>query len=201
MRRNSDIAIRFITLCSTHSYTGYFNEIFTTCNKVDIIWKLFSQWLHWYKSQLHTTYLDWDTGCQLAMTKSLYSTIICDPIWENRPCTARDKKWDYDCIHIYVISTSSYQNLKRIGAVVSELWAKKYRSFITIVFAKNVIECVTKYKCYYSVYYQCHNWTHVCGNFCLWEWNMHEQIILLAKTYLRVLIKMKRTVELNGRSQ
>ena len=37
MRRNSDIAIRFITLCSTHSYTGYFNEIFTTCNKVDII--------------------------------------------------------------------------------------------------------------------------------------------------------------------
>ena len=76
MRRNSDIAIRFITLCSTHLYTSYFNEIFTTCNKVDIIWKLFSQWLHWYKSQLHTTYLDWDTGCQLAMTKSLYSTII-----------------------------------------------------------------------------------------------------------------------------
>ena len=78
----------------------------------------------------------------LEQIKMYVKFFICDPIWENRPCTARDEKWDYDCIHIYVISTSSYQNLKPLGAVVSELWANKYRSFIAIVFAKTSLNAL-----------------------------------------------------------
>ena len=38
-----------------------------TYNKIDIIWKLFSHWLQWYKSQLRSTFLDWNVAQNISI--------------------------------------------------------------------------------------------------------------------------------------